>query len=348
MHGVLTRMLLHQLLDEAGGDRAEAARRVGVGRTTMYRWIKAGLLDQPIETIQARYKARPTVPTKLEKYTALIEARLAEFPRLSGTRLLAECRAAGYTGGVTQLRAFVQRLRPVSEEPVIRFETEPGQQAQVDWAHCRLPWGVRYALVVVLGYSRLLWMQFYPRQDLATLMHGLDACFTAWGGTVKDLLFDQMRAVLTRDDRLTGGGLVHNLELLRFARHWGCRVRVCRPYRAQTKGKVERPIRYLRDSFLYGRTFLGDADLNAQVLDWLAIVANARQHATTQWIPAEQFARVERPLLLPLPSRPYRSLALAPPRTTTTPSRSGETLPRVAVERRELSAYAALAAGGET
>jgi len=340
-------MLLHQLLDEAGGDRAEAARRVGVGRTTMYRWIKAGLLDQPIETIQARYSARPPTPTKLEQYTALIEARLAEFPRVSGTRLLAECRAAGYTGGVTQLRAFVQRLRPAPEAPVVRFETEPGQQAQIDWAHCRLPWGVRYALVVGLGYSRLLWMQFYPRQDLATLLLGLDACFTAWGGTVKDLLFDQMRAVLTRDDRLTGGGLVHNLELLRFARHWGRRVRVCRPYRAQTKGKVERPIRYLRDSFLYGRTVLSDADLNAQVLDWLATVANAREHATTHWIPAEQFAGVERPLLLPMPSRPYQSLVLTRPRAVTTTARAREPLPHIAVERRELSAYAALAAGGD-
>jgi transposase len=343
-------MLLHQLLDEADGDRAEAARRVGVGRTTMYRWIAAGLLGQPIETIRARYKPRPPSLTKLEKYTALIETRLAEFPRLSGTRLLAECRAAGYTGGVTQLRAFVRRLRP-APEPVIRFETEPAQQAQIDWAHCRMPWGVRYALVVVLGYSRLLWMQFYPRQDLATLLRGLDACFTAWGGTVRDLLFDQMRSVLTRDDRLTGGGLVHNLELLRFARHWGCRVKVCRPYRAQTKGKVERPIRYLRDSFLYGRTFVSDADLNAQVLDWLATVANVRQHATTQWIPAEQFARVERPLLLPMPTSPYRSLVLSPlsPAPTTEDRRHTRdaTLPHVVVERRELSAYAALAAGGE-
>jgi hypothetical protein len=160
-----------------------------------------------------------------------------------------------------------------------------------------------------------------------------------------------MRSVLTRDDRLTGGGLVHNLELLRFARHWGCRVKVCRPYRAQTKGKVERPIRYLRDSFLYGRTFVSDADLNAQVLDWLATVANVRQHATTQWIPAEQFARVERPRLLPMPTSPYRSLVLSPlsPAPTTEDRRHTRdaTLPHVVVERRELSAYAALAAGGE-
>jgi transposase len=311
----------------------------------MYRWIKAGLLDQPLEAIQARYKSRPPIPTKLEKYTALIDARLAEFPRLSGTRLLAECRAAGYTGGVTQLRAYVQRLRPAPTEDIVRFETEPGQQAQIDWAHCRLPWGVRYALVVVLGHSRLLWLQFYPRQDLATLILGLEACFTAWGGTVRDLLFDQMRSVLTRDERLTGGGLVHNLELLRFARHWGCRVKVCRPYRAQTKGKVERPIRYLRESFLYGRTFVSDADLNAQARDWLATVANVRQHATTKWIPVQQFVQVERPLLLPLPSRPYHSLVLpvSPPARES----SRDTMPRVAVERRELSAYATLAAGGE-
>ena len=346
MHGAFTRMLLHQVLDEAEGDRAEAARRVGVGRTTMYRWIAAGLLDQPIETIQARYTPRPARPAKLEPYKPLIETRLAEFPRLSAVRLFAECRAAGYAGGLSQLRAFIRRRRPAPEDPPMRFETEPGQQAQVDWAHCRLPWGVRYALVVVLGYSRLLWVQFYPRQDLANLLLGLEACFTAWGGTVRDLLFDQMRAVLTRDDRLTGGGLVHNLELLRFARHWGCRVKVCRPYRAQTKGKVERPIRYLRESFLYGRTFVSDADLNAQVVDWLATVANVRQHATTHWIPAEHFARVEQPLLVPMPSRPYHSLMLAstapPPRT-----RAVDSIPHVAVERRELSAYAALAAGGD-
>ena len=82
----------------------------------------------------------------------------------------------------------------------MRFETAPGRQGQVDFAHFRLPWGKRYALIVVLGYSRLLWVQFYTRQTSAA-------------------------------------------------------DRACRPYRAQTKGKVERPIRYLRESFFYGRTF---------------------------------------------------------------------------------------------
>jgi transposase len=227
----------------------------------------------------------------------------------------------------------------------VRFETAPGQQAQVDFAHCRLPWGVRYALIMVLGYSRLLWVQFYPRQDLRTLLLGLETCLTAWGGVPRDLLFDQMRSVLTRDDRLAGGGLVHNLECSRFARHYGFRVRVCRPYRAKTKGKVERPIRYLRESFLYGRTFVSDADLNAQVLDWLTTVANVRQHATTQWRPAEQFAAVEQATLRPLPDRPYRSLVLPPVAESRAPTRSP--MAHVIVERRGLEAYAALAAGGE-
>jgi transposase len=344
MHGVFTRMLLHQLLEEAGGDRAEAARRAGVGRSTMYRWIDAGLLDQPLDTIRARYGPRASSPAKLEPFKPIIEARLTEYPRLSGTRLLAECRAAGYVGGITQLRDFLRRLRP-APEPIMRFETEPGQQAQVDFAHCRLPWGVRYALVVVLGYSRLLWVQFYPRQDLRTLLFGLETCFAWWGGVVRELLFDQMRSVITRDERLAGGGLVRNLELSRFARHYRFHVRVCRPYRAKTKGKVERPIRYLRDSFLYGRTFLSDADLNAQVLDWLSTVANVRTHATTKWIPTERFATLEQSTLRPLPPRPYRSLVLPAPTTpaATTPG----SLPRVAVERRGLETYAALAASGD-
>ena len=349
MHGAFTRMLLSQLLEEADGDRAEAARRVGVGRTTMYRWIHDGLLDQPIDSIRARYGPRLGAPKKLDVVADIITARLKEFPRLSGVRLLAECRAAGYTGGVTQLRVFARRLRP-PPEPIVRFETVPGHQAQVDFAHCRLPWGVRYALVVVLGHSRLLWVRFYPRQDLRTLLLGLEACFIEWGGVPKELLFDQMKSVVTRDERLEGGSLTKNLELSRFARHSHFRVRVCRPYRAKTKGKVERPIRYLRDSFLYGRTFVSDADLNDQAAHWLATVANVREHATTKWVPSERFTTVEQSVLQALPTRPYQSLVLPIPAKSVEPHVTVPhvTMPRVAVERRALSAYAVLTAGGES
>ncbi|MBK7785648.1 MAG: IS21 family transposase [Gemmatimonadetes bacterium] len=194
----------------------------------------------------------------------------------------------GLPGRLLPAARLVGTLRPASA-PVVRFETAPGEQAQVDFAHCRLPWGIRYALIVVLGYSRLLWVRFYPRQDLRTLQHGLAACLDDWGGVPRHLLFDQMRSVLTRDDRLAGGGLLTNPECQRFAQHYGFRLRVCRPYRAQTKGKVERPIRYLRGSFLYGRTFVSDADLNAQVAHWLDTVANPRVHGTTGVVAAVRF-----------------------------------------------------------
>lgn len=339
MHGVPDRVLLRHLLAEAGGSRREAARRAGVGRSTMYRWLDAGLLEEPLETLHARYGPRPERPSKLAPFHPLITARLAEFPALQATRLFAECRAAGYTGCASQLRAYVQQLRP-APEPIVRFETPPGQQAQVDFAHCRLPWGVRYALIVVLGYSRLLWVRFFPRQDLRTLQQGLRACFESWGGVPQHLLFDQMRSVLTRDDRLTGGGLVTNLECQRFAQHYGFRIRVCRPYRAQTKGKVERPIRYLRGSFLYGRTFLSDADLNDQVAYWLDTVANPRVHGTTGAVPAERFRLEEHAVLQPFPARPYQSLVLGPIAPRPAPPMP---MPRIVVERRSLQAYAALA-----
>jgi len=104
---------------------------------------------------------------------AIVETRLAAYPELSAVRLLDEIRAAGYTGGYSQLKVLVRRLRPTpAPAPVVRFETPAGHQAQVDFAQFRFPWGVRHALLVVLGYSRLLWCRFYRRQDMATLYDG--------------------------------------------------------------------------------------------------------------------------------------------------------------------------------
>ena len=158
------------------------------------------------------------------------------------------------------MSGMVRPRPPVA--PVVRFETPPGYQGQVDFGTFALPWGRRHALLIVLGYSRLLWLQFFPRQTMAVLIRGLEAAFTSFGGVPQELLFDQMRSVVTADGRPDAGGLVMNAEFLRFAEHWGFRARACRPYRAQTKGKVERPIRYCRQSFFYGRTFVGDDDLN--------------------------------------------------------------------------------------
>ena len=339
-----TRVLLKHYLEQ-GYTKTQLARQFGISRKTIHRWIESGQLDRDLDAGEVRYRPRPSKPTKLDPFKALIRTRLEEFPELTGIRLFREVKAAGYPGGITQLTDFIREVRPRRlPEPVIRFETAPGHQAQVDFAHFRFPWGRRYAFLLVLGYSRLLWLRFVVRQDMRTLFDVLEAAFHTLGGVPREILFDQMRAVVTKDLRLEGGPLVRNAEFLRFAAHWGFTPRACRPYRAQTKGKVERPIRYVRENFVYGRDFAGDADLDAQAEHWLDTVANLRTHGTTKQRPIDRFQREEQSLLLPLASRRYRSLVLLPEHRVQRPQSVG--VPGVTVERRPLAQYTALAGGG--
>jgi transposase len=332
-------VLLKHLLEQ-GLSKTAIAQQLGVSRRVVYYWIRTGQLEHDVTAPRVRV----VPPSKLEPYQAILTTRLATYPELSAVRLFDEIRGAGYTGGITRVRDFVARVRPRPEpEPVIRFETPPGRQAQVDFATVRLPWGTRYALLVVLGYSRLLWLHFYARQTMTAVLAGLEAAFGYFGGVPRELLFDQMRAVILADQRPLGGKLLENPEFLRFAAHWGFRIRACRPYRAQTKGKVERPISYLRGNFLYGREFVGDTDLTAQAEHWLEHTANVRIHGTTREAPRARFAREEAHTLLPPPLHPYRSLIPQRPVRPTCVVAPAVARPLIIVERRPLTAYAALA-----
>ena len=343
MIGREKRVLLRHYLEQ-GLSKAAIARELGISRRTVYHWIKTGQLDRTVDETAVHYGPRERPPSILDPYKPLIRTRLAEYPKLTAKRLFAEAKAAGYPGGYNVVKRYVRLVRPTPpEDPVVRFETPPGLQAQVDFAHFPLPWGRRYALLVVLGYSRLLWLRFYRKQDMRTLFRGLEAAFEFFGGVPSEILFDQMKSVIVKDLRDEGGPLVENPEFLRFAHHWGFRARACRPYRAKTKGKVERPIRYLRQSFFYGRTFLSDSDLNHQAQHWFETVANVRTHGTLKERPLDRFQR-ERAQLLPLATRPYHSLVLGPPKAS--PGRSRPSVPRVEVQRRPLQVYAEIAGGG--
>ncbi|MFQ5946746.1 MAG: IS21 family transposase [Anaerolineae bacterium] len=343
MIGREKRVLLRHYLEQ-GMSKTAIARELGISRRTVYQWIDTGQLDRDLDDEPARYGPRRPMPSKLDPYKAIILARLEEFPRLSAVRLFDEVKAAGYAGSYSQVKRYVRKVRPrPPHDPVVRFETAPGHQGQVDLAHFRLPWGRRYALMVVLGYSRLLWLRFLAKQDMQTLFGGLEAAFRFFGGVPHELLFDQMKSVVVKDLRHQGGPLIENPEFLRFAHHWGFRPRACRPYRAQTKGKVERPVRYVRENFFYARRFISDADLEEQSRRWLDTVANVRDHGTTRERPIDRFER-ERARLKPLAARPYRSLALSSPQRK--PARLTPSVPRVAVERRPLEAYAQMAGGG--
>jgi transposase len=339
MYGRERRVLLRHYLEQ-GLTKAEIARTLNVSRRTVYHWLATGQLERELDNEAVRYRPRAPVARKIDSYREIILARLTAYPRLSATRLHEEIRAAGYTGSYTQVKEYVRQVRPKPlADPVVRFETPAGLQAQVDFAEFRLPWGKRFALLVVLGYSRLLWLQFYSRQTMTVLMHGLEEAFATFGGVPVELLFDQLKAVIIDDERASGGKLLENLEFARFAAHWGFRIRACRPYRARTKGKVERPVGYVRESFFYGREFLNDADLNAQALSWMVRTANARVHRTTQEVPRVRFERDERVTLKPLALHPYRSVMQMP----LSQVRQPQPLALPNVERRPLSVYGRLA-----
>ena len=336
MYGWEIRMQLRHYL-ERGVSKAELSRRFGVSRRTIHAWIESGQLDRDLSSGGSRYSPRPRVAHKLDPYKELIEVRLEEFPKLSAKRLFDEVRAAGYDGGYSRVRDFVREVRPrAPQEAPVRFETPAGHQGQVDFGTFRLPWGRRHALLVVLGYSRLLWLRFYSRQTMPVLIEGLESAFGRFGGVPQELLFDQMRAVVVSDDRASGGELALNAEFLRFAAHWGFVPRSCRPYRAQTKGKVERPIRYVRESFFYGRSFANDADLNEQASRWLEGTANVRRHGTTGERPVDRFERDERQALRPLAGHPYRPLGA---RQQEAAARRRLVAPAVQVQRRSLREY---------
>lgn len=173
---------------------------------------------------------------------------------------------------------------------VVEFADEPGVS--------RIVW----LFGLVLGHSRFLFARYVMHQDLQTLLRCHMAAFDAIGGVPIEILYDRMKTAVTGED--DQGHIIYNRSLLALARHYRFMPRACRPYRAKTKGKVERPFSYIRRDFFLGRNFRNLEDLNAQLIDWLDTVANVRVHGTTQRIIAEAFA-AEQLDLQSLPAQPY-------------------------------------------
>jgi hypothetical protein len=190
-----------------------------------------------------------------------------------------------------------------------RFETAPGQQAQVDFAEFQIEFEAEPGMLrkvwlfsMVLGHSRWLWGRFCPNQTLETVMRCHIAAFAAMGGACTEILYDRMKTAVIGED--AAGVVTYNESLVALLAHYGSAPRACQPYRAKTKGKVERPFRYVRQDFFLGRSFHDMDDLNAQFEEWRTTIANPRVHATTQRIVDEHFAE-EHPQLMALPARPY-------------------------------------------
>lgn len=301
-------------LHQQGLSVSAIARQLECDRKTVRKYIERGLKAPAYGPRQPR----ATVVAAFETY---LRERIAAFPELTGSRLLREIKELGYSGGYTAVKDFLRTVRPKALQAFERrFETPPGKQAQVDFAYFRTvftdqPGAERivWLFSLVLGHSRMMWGRFVAHQDLQTVLRCHIAAFEALGGAPAEILYDRMKtAVLGEvDDQ----GIAYNRKLLDLAAHYRFLPKACRPYRAKTKGKVERPFRYVREDFFLGRSFRNLDDLNGQFRHWLDTVANPRRHATTGRIVLEHFAE-EKPYLKPLPATPF-SLVLTLDRRVT-------------------------------
>jgi len=293
-----------QELKRQGLSVCAIAAVTGFDRKTVRRY-----LADPVK--QPRYGPRPKRAGPLEEFKSYIDDRLSAGV-WNAVVLLRELRERGYRGGYTTLKDYLQPKREAARATAVRrFETPPGRQAQVDWGHLgtlELDGEERKlsGFTFTLGYSRMMMAEASLDQKLGTVLRLHEEAFRQLGGVPEEILYDRMKTVwLAVDGR---GEIVWNPVFLDFARYWGFTPRLCRPYRAQTKGKVESGVKYVRRNFLcglLGREPGGLEELNAQLRQWVQNVANQRVHGTTHEEPAQRWPKEREHLQQPDGRPPY-------------------------------------------
>lgn len=289
-------------LNHQGLALSEIARRTGRDRKTVRKYLHS---RQPP---QARPRGKRA--SKLDPFTEYLLARMNQGV-FNCVKLLDELRSRGYPGQISILKDFVHPYRRQQRElAVLRFETRPGQQAQVDWGHfgkilVEGQWKKLYAFVMTLGFSRMKYLEFTISLDLERFLQCHVNAFQYFGGAPQEVLVDNLKsAVLWRQ-----GAQIHwHPRYLDFAAYYGFVPKACWPYRPQTKGKVENSIGYVRHNFWVGLRFRDLADLNGQARHWCEQTANAKVHATTRAVPRERLKEEE---LQRLPASDYDTSYLA-------------------------------------
>jgi transposase len=306
-------------LARQGYTYAEIGRLLGRDWRTVKRYLETGA--QPV------YRRR-RMPSKLDEFKPLIDQWLAATPGLLATRIHQDLvRDYGFEGSYNTVRRYVERARPRSTpRSSERFETRPGHQAQVDWSHeqpictnsgLELP---LYCFHMVLGHSRDSFCALTGSQDLVTFWACHRAAFTHFGGVPRELLYDRTKTVVRTHvgrERSLGEHEFHP-EALASAHHYGFRIRLCKPYRPQTKGKVESDVPYVRERLLRAHAFASYEHAHRVWAAWNEEIARRRVHGTHGEVVAVRAER-DRAALGPVPPTPY----LVVERTTRVVARDG-------------------------
>jgi transposase len=270
-----------------------------------------GLHHQTVErALEERARAESVLrPSGLDPYVEYVRETLLRYPRLTSTRLWQMLRERGCPLSPRQVRRKVAELRPRPREAFLRRRTFPGEEAQVDWAsfgHVTVGAARRAlsAFVMVLAYSRMVFLRFCFDQTLESFLRGHVEAFRSFGGVPRICLYDNLKAaVLARH----GDAVRFNPRLLELAAHYHFAPRACAPARGNEKGGVERTIRYVRDSFYAARPFTSLADFNRRAQEWSAeVAARRRWPGDDRMTVADAFAE-ELPRLLGLPAHAFET-----------------------------------------
>ena len=305
--------MIHKMLKD-GLSKSAIARKLGINRDTVAKYAK---LPEGYVPVIKREPVDTTVDPYLPNIARMLEEAYKLGVSIPATSIYQEIQKLGYRGSLRWMNDVVLRnqlrQKVKDEEPLVRFETKKGQQMQVDWVE--FPKDGLSAFVATMGYSRASYVEYVTDEKVDTLIKCHMNAFSYFGGVPEEGLYDNMKTVIIKRNVYGYGKHKFNEQFRDFAeKHCGMKLKVCKPYRAQTKGKVERFNHYLRYSFhnmfktrlsMMGYKMTLE-NANAEVMDWLDFTANSRIHQTTLYKPFDLLAE-EQLQLLPLP-KPYQGI----------------------------------------
>jgi transposase len=290
--GIFSRVIVYH---KHGMSKREIARKLGISRNTVKKYLRQ---EHP-----PAYSKRKSKGTKLEPYKKYVSTKLAE-AEYTASRLYREIKGMGYSGKYTILAEYVSKVREKrNREAIERFETVPGKQAQLDWGEVWMiePDGSRkkrYFLLVVLGYSRMKYLEFTDDKGIYSFLRCLRNAFEYFKGVPFEVLLDNMKtAVLGREN----GKIIFHSMFHRFAAHYGFIPKPGIPRKPRTRGKVENGVGFVKRDFYMGRETLPTHIVNAEARVWMENEVERISAAHRQVI-GERFKEEK---LLPLPVTPY-------------------------------------------
>lgn len=281
-----------------GMGKKAIARELGLDVKTVRKYLS---VDWKAQTRESRQK-------RLEPFDEVIRAR---FPEVGYNAMVMhrELTEAGYDGSYVTVQRYVRDLRMAARPELgsARFETAPGAQAQADWGLIGVWIGEEkvkiHLFVMVLGYSRRIFARGYLHEKIGNLLDGHEAAFAHFGGRTESILYDNPRTIVLGKDETTGA-VEWNRRFKDRMDFYGVETKVCRYYRAQTKGKVESGVKYVKNNALAGRRFASLEELNGWLETWAVTIADERVHGTTHETPRARYEREEKAAMIAVDARP--------------------------------------------